>query len=115
MDNHVSLTTNKAVGERSGVGRSTVQRIRAREGSTTIDKIEAIASVFGVTAADLLAETKSANQEIERSAGFADEIIQLISLYQQANEMGRKFIMDSALGADKGLPARWTRIARAGD
>jgi hypothetical protein len=42
-------------------------------------------------------------------AVIADEIIELISLYQQASDRGRKFILDSARGAAKASQARWIR------
>jgi hypothetical protein len=39
-----------------------------------------------------------------------DQLIELISLFQQANPSGRDFIMTSARRATKGVAARWERV-----
>ena len=40
----------------------------------------------------------------------SDDIIELITLFQQSSQKGRQFILKSARAADKGLPTRWIRV-----
>jgi transcriptional regulator with XRE-family HTH domain len=100
MDSHDTLKTDKAIEEKSHVGRSTVQRIRAREGTTTLDKVEKIAAAFEVSAADLLSEGGRVAETPDRSARVED-IVELITLFNQATEGGRNQILVAAHRAKK--------------
>lgn len=45
---------------------------------------------------------------------LADDLVELLLLYQQADAKGRKFILRSARAADKrGIAARWVRADKA--
>lgn len=57
MANSTAFRVSKDVATRSGVGASTVQRIRRAEINVTVENLAAIAAVFGKTAQDLLATT----------------------------------------------------------
>lgn len=54
MDGHPQFTSQHLIANKSKVAQSTVGRIMRAETSATIDNVEAIAKIFGLTAADLL-------------------------------------------------------------
>ncbi|PUA19608.1 S24 family peptidase [Glaciimonas sp. PCH181] len=54
MEGSQGLRTIDQLSKKSGVGRGTVDRVKKGEVSTTLDKVEAIADAFGVSAASLL-------------------------------------------------------------
>lgn len=106
------LSTNKAIEERSGVSRSTVQRIRAKEEvSPSIDKVEAIASAFNVTASELLSQGAELAAKEEHVTTAMDEVIELLALYQQAGARDRENILELARSAAKRGALRWGRTA----
>lgn len=106
------LSTNKAIEERSGVSRSTVQRIRAKEEvSPSIDKVEAIASAFNVTASELLSQGVEMATQEERETAAMDGMIELMVLYQQASARDRENIIELARAAAKRGALRWVRAA----
>lgn len=99
MGSHDTLRTDEALGSKSGAGRSTVQRIRVKEGTTTLDTVDKIAAAFNVPAADLLSVGGKARPNSRNSS--IEDIIELLKLFDQATEAGRNQILVMAHRAEK--------------
>lgn len=106
--------TDAGLEEVSGVGRSTVQRVRNKETSPTLDNIAAIAKALKINLADLLSEGRRA--EPERPSVAVGSIVDLISVYGRVHDETRNEILEFAksleerdrlrdLGAEEGGPA----------
>lgn len=54
MERHSKLTTNKALAAASGVGSSTIQRIRKAQGNVTAENLSQIAAAFKNPPSELL-------------------------------------------------------------
>jgi transcriptional regulator with XRE-family HTH domain len=63
-----SLDTQQKLARRSGVGQSSIGRIRRGEISTTVDTLDALALAFGLTAADLLQDPEEFAVKAESAA-----------------------------------------------
>ena len=72
MDDKSSLDTRDTlirVAEKSGVGFGTVRRTKKGDGNITVEKLEAIASVFGKHAVDLM--TPGVGETIKQSSALS--------------------------------------------
>jgi len=65
MSTKPELNSQLKLSRISGVGQTTVGRIRRAEGAATIDNVEKLAKVFHLTVAELL----DPNLRVERAAG----------------------------------------------
>ena len=54
MDSYPELSSQQRLSKKSGVGQTSVGRMRRAEGSATIDNVHAVARAFGIAAHDLL-------------------------------------------------------------
>lgn len=86
--------TDAGLGEVSSVGRSTVQRVRNKETSPTLDNIAAIAKALKINLADLLSEGGRA--EPERPSVAVESIVDLISVYGRVHDETRNEILEFA-------------------
>ena len=59
MSAHADFKSQMKLSKASGVGQTTIGRIRRGEGAATIDNVYKIAKVFGLSASDLLKPTLS--------------------------------------------------------
>lgn len=104
-----ALDTFKKLSAKSGVGFGTVQRAKNGDGNITVEKLEAIAAVFGRTAAELVTPGagdpgKSANSgyadavpgspaqkahELRQDDAYREEVVEIRAktLAQQASEV----------------------------
>lgn len=108
--------TDAGLEEMSGVGRSTVQRVRKQETSPTLDNIAAIAKALKIKLSDLLSNGGRASVEPERPSVAVESIVDLISVYGRVHDETRNEILEFAksleerdrlrdLGAKEGDPA----------
>lgn len=125
--------SQNALHRASGVPQATISRILSGDGkkgpeTETIRKLAAACNVNfewlneGIgpkhreerkgAGVHHLAPVKSAEPVSEDQRGVVintDEMIELLALYQQATDRGRRFILESARVADKREVARWIR------
>lgn len=60
MSMHEELNSQQKLSRRSGVGQTSVGRMRRAEGSATIDNVQSVAKAFGLSASELLDANLSA-------------------------------------------------------
>jgi transcriptional regulator with XRE-family HTH domain len=75
MERNPGLDSQPKLASKSGIGQSTIGRILRAEVSTTIDIVEAIANVFGLTAAEILTPRTS-------SVGHTDNLSRVIAVFR---------------------------------
>jgi hypothetical protein len=66
MTSFPALHSTEMLEAKSGVGRSTIARIRQSESSATIDTVESLAKAFGLNASDLLKDRMAINPDIQK-------------------------------------------------
>lgn len=84
--------TDASLGKSSGVGRSTVQRMRKNETSPALENVIAIAAALQLRLEDLLADGTSGTQNLP-SVAF-DPIVQIISTYARVSASAREEILE---------------------
>lgn len=95
MAKQPDLDSSAKLEQRSGVGHSTINRIVNAAVSTTLDKVEAIASAFGIPPLELLSDERSASTH-KKFDDLTGPEAQLVMYYRQLNEAGEKRLLHLA-------------------
>jgi transcriptional regulator with XRE-family HTH domain len=103
INNHPRLNTDQAVAEASGVGRTTIQRYRKREGNPTIQNLADIARAFRRKPEELLLQPEYSNSKNvaqfvaePEPAQYTNLALELARLADEMNDDGKWELIGTA-------------------
>lgn len=95
--------TQQDVGDWFGIKSVNISDWERGEGMPEASKLKLLAKKLDLTVSELLGE-KASKHLIDQSSQNYDDILQLITLYNNASDSGRIDIIDFATGVDQAKP-----------
>jgi transcriptional regulator with XRE-family HTH domain len=94
--------TDASLGKVSGVGRSTIQRIRNKQTSPSVENLAALADAFGIPLVEMISEPGTAYSGKDGPPLGSSEVVEIFSIYGRLSVKAREKVLDFMRTQDAG-------------